>query len=340
MAAWKFEKGEPLPLEKVHTPGMKTIEEVAGFLGVKPENTGKAVFYQDAHTGELIFVLIRGDFEVNEVKLANALKVPELKFADDAAIEAAGAVPGFASPVGIDPGRARIVVDRSAAESGNLVVGANEADFHYRNFNFDRDLAGSDCLVTDIACVREGDPCPLTGQPLQFLRGIEVGNIFQLGTKYTRSMHMTYIDSNGEMQYPIMGCYGIGIGRVVAYGGNFHPFAGGQRKITCSSGISRKPNVFGQTGGTVVKFLRKQKTYFTCKGRAKQSIDNSENIASFQTLECHLAKILTARQIRSDVGCHKFAADVPYPRQGRPGVVILVLVGHDLLAERKYGLIT
>ena len=161
VAAWKFEKGEPLPLEKVHTPGMKTIEEVAGFLGVKPENTGKAVFYQDAHTGELIFVLIRGDFEVNEVKLANALKVPELKFADDAAIEAAGAVPGFASPVGIDPGRARIVVDRSAAESGNLVVGANEADFHYRNFNFDRDLAGSDCLVTDIACVREGDPCPL-----------------------------------------------------------------------------------------------------------------------------------------------------------------------------------
>ena len=117
VAAWKFEKGEPLPLEKVHTPGMKTIEDVAGFLGVKPENTGKAVFYQDAHTGELIFVLIRGDFEVNEVKLANALKVSELKFADDAAIEAAGAVPGFASPVGIDPAKARIIVDRSAAAS-------------------------------------------------------------------------------------------------------------------------------------------------------------------------------------------------------------------------------
>ena len=216
VAAWKFEKGEPLPLEKVHTPGMKTIEEVAGFLGVKPENTGKAVFYQDAHTGELIFVLIRGDFEVNEVKLANALKVAELKFADDDAIEAAGAVPGFASPIGIDHGKARIVVDRSAAESGNLVVGANEADFHYRNFNFDRDMAGSDCLVTDIACVREGDPCPLTGQPLQFLRGIEVGNIFQLGTKYSDAMHCDYLDRDGKSHPMVMGCYGIGVGRAMA----------------------------------------------------------------------------------------------------------------------------
>lgn len=216
VAAWKFEKGEPLPLEKVHTPGMKTIEDVAGFLGVKPENTGKAVFYQDAHTGELIFVLIRGDFEVNEVKLANALKVPELKFADDAAIEAAGAVPGFASPVGIDPAKARIIVDRSAAESGNLVVGANEADYHYRNFNFDRDLAGNGCLVADIACVREGDPCPLTGQPLQFLRGIEVGNIFQLGTKYSDTMHCDYLDRDGKSHPMVMGCYGIGVGRAMA----------------------------------------------------------------------------------------------------------------------------
>lgn len=216
VAAWKFGKGEPLPLEKVHTPGMKTIEDVAGFLGVKPENTGKAVFYQDAHTGELIFVLIRGDFEVNEVKLANALKVSELKFADDAAIEAAGAVPGFASPVGIDPAKARIIVDRSAAESGNLVVGVNEADYHYRNFNFDRDLAGSGCLVADIACVREGDPCPLTGQPLQFLRGIEVGNIFQLGTKYSDAMHCDYLDRDGKSHPMVMGCYGIGVGRAMA----------------------------------------------------------------------------------------------------------------------------
>ena len=216
VAAWKFEKGEPLPLEKVHTPGVKTIEEVAGFLGVKPEQTGKAVFYQDARTGELIFVLIRGDFEVNETKLGNAVQVPELKFADDDAITAAGAVPGFASPIGIDGKKVRIVVDRSAAESGNLVVGANEVDHHYRNFNFDRDMAGIDCIVTDIATVREGDPCPLTGTPLIFSRGIEVGNIFQLGTKYTVPMHCDYLDRDGKSHPMVMGCYGIGVGRAMA----------------------------------------------------------------------------------------------------------------------------
>lgn len=216
VAAWKFEKGGPLPLEKVHTPGMKTIEEVAGFLGVGAEHTGKAVFYQDARTGELIFVLIRGDFEVNETKLGNAVKVPELKFADDAAILAAGAVPGFASPLGIDGKKVRIVVDRSAAGSGNLVVGANEADHHYRNFNFDRDMAGVQCQVTDIAAVREGDPCPLTGEPLRFARGIEVGNIFQLGTKYTESMHCDYLDRDGKARPMVMGCYGIGVGRAMA----------------------------------------------------------------------------------------------------------------------------
>lgn len=216
VAAWKFDKGTPLPLEKVHTPGTKTIEDVAAFLNVKAENTGKAVFYQDARTGELIFVLIRGDFEVNEVKLANAVKVQELKFADDAAITAVGAVPGYASPVGIDSKKVRIVVDRSAAESGNLVVGANEADYHYKNFNFDRDMAGAECIVTDIACVREGDPCPLTGEPLIFSRGIEVGNIFQLGTKYSETMHCDFLDKDGKSHPMIMGCYGIGVGRAAA----------------------------------------------------------------------------------------------------------------------------
>ncbi len=216
VAAWKFEKNAPLALEKVHTPGMKTIEEVAGFLGVKPENTGKAVFYQDVHTGELIFVLIRGDFEVNEVKLANAVRSSGLKFADDAAILAAGAVPGYASPLGIDGKKVQIVVDRSAAGSGNLVVGANEADYHYKNFNFDRDMAETECIVTDIASVREGDPCPVTGKPLRFLRGIEVGNIFQLGTKYSEPMHCDYLDRDGKSRPMVMGCYGIGVGRAMA----------------------------------------------------------------------------------------------------------------------------
>ncbi len=214
VSALKFGKsGEELPLEKVHTPGQKTIEEVAAFLGVKPENTGKAVFYAD-HEGKLIFVMIRGDFEVNESKLQNHLGVLDLKFANDPQILAAGAVPGFASPIGLDPAKVRIVVDPSVAGTSNLVVGANETDYHYRNFNYGRDLKDAD--VTDIATVREGDPCPVTGQPLLMKRGIEVGNIFQLGTKYSKPMMCNYLDKDGKSHPMIMGCYGIGVGRTMA----------------------------------------------------------------------------------------------------------------------------
>ncbi len=212
-AAWKYTKEPAKALQKVHTPGKESIEDVAAFLGLKPENTGKAVFYRDGEDN-LIFAMIRGDFEVNETKLGNFLKVPELAFANDEQIRAVGAVPGFASPLDLDRKKVRIVVDRSIAESSNLVVGANEADYHYLNFNFDRDLNGVD--VTDIATVREGDPCPVTGAPLQLARGIEVGNIFQLGTKYSESMDCRYLDENGKSHPMIMGCYGIGVGRSMA----------------------------------------------------------------------------------------------------------------------------
>ena len=216
-AAWKFEKpAEELPLEKVHTPNCKTIEEVADFLKVKAENTGKVVFYQNAITGELICALIRGDFEVNESKLANAAMAPELKFADDESILNAGCVPGFASIIGIDAKKMKMIVDRSVAESGNLVVGANEADYHYINFNYSRDCDVNASIVTDIATVREGDPCPLTGEPLKMERGIEVGNIFQLGTKYSKPMNCNYLDVNGKSHPMVMGCYGIGVGRAMA----------------------------------------------------------------------------------------------------------------------------
>ncbi len=210
----KFEKNaEALPLEKVHTPGAKTIEEVAAFLGVKAENTAKAVFYADPE-GNLVFAVVRGDFEVNESKLKKLLGISELVFANDEQIRKAGAVPGYASPLGMDPKKVKIVFDPSAAESPNLVVGANEADYHYRNFNYGRDLDGA--LVSDIVCVREGDPCPVTGLPLQLKRGIEVGNIFQLGTKYSAPMNCNYLDKDGKSQPMIMGCYGIGIGRTMA----------------------------------------------------------------------------------------------------------------------------
>ena len=210
----KFEKNEPeLPLEKVETPHMKTIEEVAGFLNVKPEQTGKAVFYSTADN-KLVFAMIRGDFEVNEMKLQAVLQTPALAFANDKQILDAGAVPGFASPVGIDPAKCIIVVDKSVEGTANLVVGANEEGFHYKNFNFGRDLAN--VTVADIAMVRDGDPCPVTGEPLQMKRGIEVGNIFQLGTKYSKPMKCEYLDKDGKAQPMIMGCYGIGIGRTMA----------------------------------------------------------------------------------------------------------------------------
>lgn len=216
VADWKFEKSPAKELEKVATPDCKTIEEVAAFLNVKAENTGKAVFYQDARTGELVFALIRGDFEVNESKLCNALKIAELKFADDASILAAGAVPGYASPLNLKGKKARIIVDRSALESSNLVVGANEPGYHYLNFNAGRDLDGVEFVTADIATVREGDPAPGSGEPLQMLRGIEVGNIFQLGTKYSESMSCNYLDKDGKSHPMIMGCYGIGVGRAMA----------------------------------------------------------------------------------------------------------------------------
>lgn len=215
-AAWNFEKAPALELEKVHTPGQKTIEEVASFLNAAPENTGKAVFYQNAQTGQVIFALIRGDFEVNEIKLQNLTKTPELKFADDESIRKIGCEPGYASPLNVDKGKVLIVVDRSAAESSNLIVGANEADYHYRNFNFDRDLGAEGVVVADIATVRDGDPAPTTGAPLRLSRGIEVGNIFQLGTRYSAAMNCNYLDPNGKSQPMVMGCYGIGVGRAMA----------------------------------------------------------------------------------------------------------------------------
>lgn len=212
-----FVGGEPLPLESVSTPGQKTIDEVSSFLGVETSQTGKAVFYRD-HEGGIVFAVIRGDLEVNELKLKKVLQSPVLVPASDDEITAIGSVPGYASPLGLDPEKVRIVFDRSAAESANLVVGGNEVDVHLRNFNFSRDMASvkDQVEVTDIATARDGDPCPITGEPLEMKRGIEVGNIFQLGVKYSKAMNGNFLDHQGKSQPYIMGCYGIGVGRAVA----------------------------------------------------------------------------------------------------------------------------
>lgn len=216
-SAVKFTSKEALELEKVHTPGKKTIEEVAEFLEADPQHIGKAVFYLDDED-KLVLVVIRGDFEVNETKLCNHCKIKNLRFANDEQIRSAASIPGYASPMGIDPEEVRIIFDPSARESSNLIVGANETDYHFKNFNFEREMArvADKIEVVDIATAREGDPDPLTGKPLRMKRGIEVGNIFQLGTKYSEAMDCYFLDEQGKSRAMIMGCYGIGIGRSMA----------------------------------------------------------------------------------------------------------------------------
>jgi len=200
---------EPLPLEKVSTPGTKTIEAVATLFGVPTSRTLKAVFY--LADGRPVFVAIRGDLEVNEIKLRNALHAIDLTMAEEDAVRGMGAVAGFASPIGIEG--VTVVADDSAA-SANLVAGANETDFHYTNSNLGRDWQAT--ITTDIALGRKGDACPRCGTPLDERRGIEMGHVFKLGTVYTEKMGATYLDDEGKSRPMVMGCYGIGVGRLLA----------------------------------------------------------------------------------------------------------------------------
>ncbi|MBU1069421.1 proline--tRNA ligase [Myxococcota bacterium] len=202
-----------LPLEKVATPNRKTIEEVSSFLGVQSADTAKAVLYVHNKTN-FVFVLIRGDFEVNETKLAKILGKGELRAAQDEEIRALGAVPGYASPIGLDVSKFTLLIDETILRSKNLVTGANEEGFHVRNFNAGRDLKGG--RTVEIATPREGDACCECGAPLRVSRGIEIGNIFQLGTKYSAPMRCEFLDADGKSRPMIMGCYGIGVGRLLA----------------------------------------------------------------------------------------------------------------------------
>lgn len=204
---------EALPLEKVETPDAHTIAMLAEYLRIPVEKTIKAVAYQ-TEEDVLILAFLRGDHEVNEVKLANAVGAQELRMADDAAIRAAGECPGFMSPIGIKEGTC-IVVDETAMRMHNAVSGANKQDFHYINVNPKRDFG--EVTVTDIRLVAEGDLCPACGAGhLHIGRGIEAGQIFALGTKYSEAMGATFLDEAGKTQPLQMGCYGIGVGRTMA----------------------------------------------------------------------------------------------------------------------------
>jgi prolyl-tRNA synthetase len=201
---------DPRPLEEVPTPGTQTIAALARLLDISESRTAKAAFFM---AGErLIFAVIRGDMEVNETKLGNAVSATDLRPARPDELAAAGIVPGFASPIGVTD--TTVVVDDLVERSPNLVAGANRPDFHFLNTNVPRDYTPD--IVADIAVAAEGAQCINCGAPLRLVRGVEVGNIFKLGTKYSKALGATFLDENGESHDIVMGSYGIGIGRLIA----------------------------------------------------------------------------------------------------------------------------
>ena len=206
----KVDGGALLPLAEVSTPGMGTIEQVSSFLKVPRNRTLKAVFY--IADGAMVFVVIRGDLEVNEIKLKNALNCQELRMATEAEVIQAGLVTGAASPVGLKG--LKVVADDSITLATNLVAGANKPDTHIKNVNYPRDFKVD--LLTDIARVKAGDICPKCGGQLSSTHGIEVGHTFKLGTSISQKLGANFVDSNGAMRPIIMGCYGIGLGRLLA----------------------------------------------------------------------------------------------------------------------------
>ena len=234
------------PVEKVLTPNCKTIEDLANFLGVPKSKTAKAVFFmatlpQDPESlqrplgsvhEQFIFAILRGDMELNKTKLANAVGARDLRPATEEEIKAVGAVPGFASPIGLHGATLvplgndkvapvwgqtqslRIVVDDAIPFSPNLVAGANAADTHLLNTNYPRDYSAD--IVTDLAVADEGAACPECSSPLRVSRGVEVGNIFKLGSHYSDALGCTFLDKDGQQKPVLMGSYRIGVGRLLA----------------------------------------------------------------------------------------------------------------------------
>ena len=202
--------GDPLPMEEIATPGTATIEEVSAYLKINENKTFKAVFF--VADGQFIFVVIRGDLDVNETKLKNTLKCEELRSATDAEVKAAGLVAGAASPVGIKG--IKIIGDDSIQSGANFTAGANKPETHIKNVNYPRDFSVD--TIADIALARAGDKCAKCSEKLSSNRGIEVGHIFNLGTSVSLPLEADYVDKDGQTQPVKMGCYGIGLGRLMA----------------------------------------------------------------------------------------------------------------------------
>ena len=207
----RVEVEKPLPLEEVNTPGIKTIEELSKFLKVDSNRTLKVVLY--SADSELVIAIIRGDLEINEIKLKKVLHVTELSLATESEVASAGLVAGFVSPVRLKS-RVRVVGDDSVVAGVNYVAGGNKKDTHLRNVNYERDFKVD--ILQDIAKARAGEACPKCGCALSSTRGIEVGHIFKLGTLYSEKMGARFIDENGVSRPAVMGTYGIGVGRLMA----------------------------------------------------------------------------------------------------------------------------
>ena len=209
---------EAIPIQKVRTPNTKTIEALAKLLGIRQDKTAKAVFliatipHDQTEEEHFIFIVVRGDMEVNETKLANLIHAKDLRPATEAEIRATGAIPGYASPVGLTD--IIVVVDDLILQSPNLVSGANEEGFHLLNTNYGRDYKAD--FIADITSAEDGSDCPQCQHPMRAVRGVEVGNIFQLGTRYSESMGCYYQDQEGQTRPVVMGSYGIGSGRLLA----------------------------------------------------------------------------------------------------------------------------
>ena len=199
-------------VEKIHTPNVKTIEELMGFMNSEPANFAKTILYDI--DGKIVAVMVRGDREINETKLGNLYDATEMNLAAFEDVERiTGAKVGFAGPVDLKE-KVDLIVDPEVLAMENFIVGANETDYHFKNVNYGRDFEAT--KVADVRNVVEGDKCPKCGKPLAMCRGVEVGHIFKLGTKYSKALNCVYLDKDGKENPMIMGCYGIGVGRTLA----------------------------------------------------------------------------------------------------------------------------
>ena len=204
---------QELEVEEVYTPNQKSIEEVSTFLNVNSKDVVKSLIYKDYINDKLILVMVRGDRNVNEIKVVNNLGIAEheMVLATEKDIESLGSVEGFVSPVGLKD--ITVLVDEEVSLMKNIVVGANKKDYHLKNVNFGRDFNG---VVGQFRNTEKGDRCPICGAPLGNERGIEVGQIFKLGTKYSEPMGCTFQDDDGKLKPMVMGCYGIGVTRTMS----------------------------------------------------------------------------------------------------------------------------